>query len=124
MVERISLPAKYSLPQKFESCVDGSGTHMRTYQKHATLSMMCPYLAFPCQFPAKRSGRELKFPAVLPESARKALIIQGSVLDIEKISRYFPVGREIRRCAPDTVRSGSRDRCNPSQDAINRFGVA
>jgi hypothetical protein len=75
---------------------------MRTYQKHATLSMMSPYLAFLCRFPAKRSGRELKFPAVLRESARKVLIIQGSPLDIEKISRYSPVGREISRSAPGT----------------------
>jgi hypothetical protein len=65
----------------------------------------------------------LKFPAVLPESARKALIIQGSVLDIEKISRYFPAGREVRDAPPTRFGAGLAIAA-PSQEAINRFGVA
>src|ERR1700731_1047834 len=69
---------------------------MRPYENVSETRRAVDDVDLPSHFPAKRSGRELKFPAVLPESPRKALIIQGSVLDIEKISRYFPVGREIR----------------------------
>jgi hypothetical protein len=92
--------------------------HMRTYQKHAMPSMMLtlPRLSLP--LPCQALGREKTFPAVLRESARKALIIQGSALDIEKISRYFPVDREVRGMPRTWLGSGSGDRCNPHQEWI------
>jgi hypothetical protein len=52
----------------------GRETHMRTYQKHAALSMMSRHLAIPCQFPA-----------VIQESARKVLIFLESAPDMERI---------------------------------------
>ena len=113
--ERVPTYASGSLRRNFAR---PSRAHMRTYQKHAMPSMMLtlPRLSLP--LPCQALGREKTFPAVLRESARKALIIQGSALDIEKISRYFPVGREVRGIPRTWLGSGSGDRCNPHQEWI------
>jgi len=66
----------------------------------------------------------LTFPAALRESARKALIIQGSALDIEKISRYFPGGRENRDALRTRLATGPAVAAIPTQETIDRFGVA
>jgi hypothetical protein len=67
---------------------------MRTYQKHVGLSMLsflsCVSLLIPCQ----ALGREKTFPADVHEPARKLLVLLHIGLDIEKISLFFPVGRE------------------------------
>src|SRR5690348_3657774 len=67
---------------------------MRTYQKHVGLSMLsflsCVSLLIPCQ----ALGREKTFPADVHEPARKLLVLLYIGLDIEKISLFFPVGRE------------------------------
>jgi hypothetical protein len=107
---------------------------MRTYQKHAMLSMMsflfCISLLIPCQ----ALGRERKFPATLPRFTAKSLILLDIAPKLRKSSRPFPAGRE--NCdAPDAARSGSgggardrrpgddRDRYAPVIDAAAREGL-
>ena len=77
-----------------ESCVDGSGTHMRTYQKHTGLSMMSFTLAIPYQFPAKRSaGKKSSLPR--REFCRQAIDFTGRSAGIEKIFPFFPCRQGI-----------------------------
>src|ERR1700730_5465905 len=97
---------------------------MRTYQKHSALSMMLTLPRISLPLPCQALGREKTFPAVLRESARKALIIQGLALDIEKISRYFPGGREVRGMPRDTARSGVRRSLQSHRETIDRCGGA
>ena len=90
---------------------------MRTYQKHARLSMMsflfCISLLIPCQ----PLGREKKFPATLPRFTAKPLILLSIAAELRESSRSFPGGRE--NCDARTARSGSgggaRDR-RPGDD--------
>ena len=63
---------------------------MRTYQKHATLSIMLCSPRNSLPIPCKALGREKEFPAIMRESTRKALILQGSAPEIDKISLLFP----------------------------------
>ena len=85
MIGRISFCARYSLPRKFESCIDGREPHMRTYQKHTVLSMM--------SFLPRAS---LPTPSGCTEFARKPLIFHEFVPDIERIPCDLPAGREFR----------------------------
>src|SRR5260370_13839894 len=63
---------------------------MRTYQKHAALSMMSSLPRISLPIPCQALSRETTFPAVVQESALKVLIFQGSAPDVEKISLLFP----------------------------------
>ncbi len=51
------------------------------------------HLAIPCQFPAGARGRETEFPAMIRRFARKLLVLQDIVPQMEKIFPWFP-GRQ------------------------------
>src|ERR1700737_5625090 len=87
MIGRISLCARYSLPRKFESCIDGGEPHMRTYHKHAVLSMVMSLLRMSLQRPCWRI-----------ESACKGLKYNELMLDIKKMSLRCPCRQGIPRC--------------------------
>ncbi len=79
MIGGISLCARYSLPRKFESCIDGGAPHMRTYHKHMVLSMM-----------SSRPRVSLQPPCGHAEFARKVLIFHELVPDLDKMSLVCP----------------------------------
>src|SRR2546430_17689431 len=63
---------------------------MRTYQKHVALSMISSLPRNSLLVPCQALSRDFRFPAVVQESARKALILLGPASGIEKISLLFP----------------------------------
>jgi len=79
MIGWISFCARYSLPRKFESCIDGGEPHLRTYHKHTVLSMMLSLPRISLQIPCGRA-----------ESARKILIFNELAPDLKKISLVSP----------------------------------
>jgi hypothetical protein len=97
---------------------------MRTYQKHAALSMMLtlPRISLPIPCQALRQGIEIpcRFTGIRSQGIDYPRISAGHRENFP----LFPGRQGNSRCAPDTVRSASGDRCNPSKEAINRFGVA
>jgi hypothetical protein len=65
--------------------------------------LSCVSLLIPCQ----ALGREKTFPADVHEPARKLLVLLHIGLDIEKISLFFPVGRE--KCGLPSGAGGCRN---------------
>src|ERR1700737_2435215 len=110
----ISLCARYSLPRKFESCIDGREPHMRTYQKHTVLSMM--------SFLPRAS---LPTPSGCTEFARKPLIFHELAPDIERIPCDLPAGREFRDALvprPDFTVPSLNPRRRPSPALPSAYG--
>jgi hypothetical protein len=97
----------YSLPRKHRSCVDGPRTHIRTYQKQTLLSTMSPLprISLPASLQSARQGKT--FPAVVRKSARKSLILQDSIPEIEK-SPCYPVAGGKFGHSPDGRRLAGR----------------
>jgi hypothetical protein len=93
--------------------------------------LSCVSLLIPCQ----ALGREKTFPADVHEPARKLLVLLHIGLDIEKISLFFPVGREkcgfpsgagglpqSRRARPDRAvhRRDGRAKCDDRRKRVSQ----